>query len=98
MPRGTLTGLMDATGRAGCGRAASTASKRWMVADLRGDRVAEHPRDPGAASQERHVLVVGAQRFAARVGASDLAVEVLDQARGSHRSFTPRLRDLQPIE
>src|SRR3954447_6785232 len=57
----TLTGLMHAWAQAGVAAQLRRRLEAVDVADLRGDRVANHPSDPRSAHQQRHVLVVGAE-------------------------------------
>ncbi len=69
------------------------------VADLGGDRVAEHPRDPGRGHQQRDIAVVGARRREARGSISAISVvEIVDHRDRGEHSVTPRLRELEPLE
>jgi hypothetical protein len=51
------------------------------VADLRGDRGAEHPSDPGDGLQEPDLPVVGSGRAEVARAGVNLGVELVDEAK-----------------
>jgi hypothetical protein len=68
------------------------------VADLDGDRVGEHPADPGDGAEQRDVAVVGAEPAELALAVADLAVELVDQAQAGLERAVPRLRQIEPGE
>jgi hypothetical protein len=68
------------------------------VADLGGDRVGEHPTDPGHRQQERHVAVVGAEPAQLALALADLAVELVDQTQARVDGALPRFGQVEPRE
>src|SRR6266511_5291823 len=61
------------------------------VAELGGDRVGEHPADPGDGAEQRDVAVVGAKAAQLAFAAADLVVELVDQAQAGLDRALPRL-------
>src|SRR6266487_568710 len=60
-------------------------------ADLGGDRVGEHPADPGHRAEQRHVAVVGAAPAQLALAVADLPVELVDQTQAGLDRPLPRL-------
>src|SRR5215207_6229659 len=56
-----LTGLVDARAEAAVAGELARAGEAADVAEFGGDRVGEHPADPGDGAEQRHVAVVGAE-------------------------------------
>jgi hypothetical protein len=81
-----LSGLVDARAETAVAGELAPGGEAVDVADLGGDRVGEHPADPGDRGQQRHVAVIGAGSPQLAPPLVDLAVELVD-----HRH---RLRDV----
>src|SRR6266540_7044739 len=68
------------------------------VAELGGDRVGEHPADPGDGAEQRHGAVVGAEPAQLALAAADLAVELVDQTQAGLDRALPRLGESEAGE
>ena len=75
-----FAGLVDAGAEAAVAGEFARSGEARDVADLGGDRVGEHPADPGHGQQQRDVAVVGAEPAQLALALVDLAVELVDEA------------------
>jgi hypothetical protein len=86
-----LAGLVDARAEAAVAGELARCGEACDVADLGGDRVGEHPADPGDGAEQGHVAVVGAEPSQFKLAVADLAVELVDQADAGLDRALPRL-------
>src|SRR5207253_1990294 len=88
----TLAGLVDARAEAAVAGELARCGEAVDVAELGGDRVREHPADPGDGAEQRHVVVVGAEPAQLPFAVADLALELVDQPQAGLDRAPPRLR------
>src|SRR4029453_14516324 len=93
-----LARLVDARAEAAVAGELARAGEAADLAELGGDRVGEHPADPGHGQQERHVAVVGAEPAQLALARADLAVELVDQAQAGLERALPWLGQSQAGE
>jgi len=91
-------GLIDTRTQAGVAAQLLRRGEALDVADLGGDRVAEHPGDAGHAHEQRHVAVLGAERSQLAVDPRDLAVELVDHRDGGQHPAVPGLGKVKAPE
>ena len=73
-------------------------ANRADVAQLRGDRVAQYPGDPGDGHEQGNVRVVGTLRPEVPLAGVDLRVELVDEAQARGASGGPGLGDRKARE
>src|SRR6266496_5094932 len=93
-----FAGLVDARAEAGVAGELARGGEAVDVAELGGDRVGEHPADPGHGAEQRHVAVVGAEAAQLALAVVDLAVELVDQTQAGLEGALPRLWETEPVE
>jgi hypothetical protein len=93
-----LARLVDARAEAGVAGERAGSGEAADVTDLGGDRVGEHPTDPGHREQERHVAMVDAEPTQLTLAVADLAVELVDQTQAGLDRALPGLGQSEPSE
>jgi hypothetical protein len=88
-----LAGLVDAWAEAAVAGQLARGGEAGDVADLGGDRVGEHPGDPGDRGQKRHVAMVGPEPPQRAFAGGDLLVELGSQ---KTRSWPPGRQSRPP--
>src|SRR5919106_3930291 len=87
-----FAGLVDAWAEAAVAGELARTGEAGDVAELGGDRVGEHPADPGHGAEQGDVAVLGAEAAQLALALADLAVELVDQAQAGLDRALPRLR------
>src|SRR5918996_2222992 len=90
-----FAGLVDAWAEAAVAGQLARRCKAADVAELGGDRVGEHPADPGDGAEQRDVAVLGAEAAQLALALVDLPVELVDQAQAGLDRALPRLRQAE---
>ena len=93
-----LARLVDARAEAGVAGQLARCREAADVAELGGDRVGEHPADPGHGAEQWHVAMLGPEATQLALAVIDLAVELVDQAQTGLDRPLPRLRQAEPCE
>jgi hypothetical protein len=84
-------GLIDARAQPRVAREIVSGGEAADVADLGGDGVAEHPRDPGDGHEQGHVAVRRPELAQCALELGDAAVEFVDEGDGRVHVAAPRL-------
>jgi hypothetical protein len=90
--------LVDARAKAAVADELARGGEAADVAEFGGDRVGEHPADPGHGAEQQHVVVVSAEAAQLALALSYLTVELVDQPQARLDRALPRLRQTQPGE
>src|ERR687891_826229 len=93
-----FAGLVDAWAEAAVAGELARTGEAGDVAELGGDRVGEHPADPGHGAEQGDVAVLGAEAAQLALALADLPVELVDQAQAGLDRALPRLGQLEPGE